>query len=137
MRKMDFLVLLVLILGSFSFSFAGQEIKVKNIVCGDYNVYYTYPKRKILSVYAFSFVDWVGKLYAQKHNIDEVEMMKRAHEMAKSFAKGYAEGYLSTLFGKYNPNNYIVLIDNFNVKYNETEYKYIDVVSGNIIIFRK
>ena len=140
MIKKRFLKATLLILAiSFSTSmYAKSNVEVRDILFGSYNAYYNYKKSKIVDIYSFNFFDWVGKSYAKKHKIDENKMLDRARDGAKDFSTGYSGTYIPAVFGKnYNPNDYFIIIDNYKVKFMETDYRYSTIISGNMIIFKK
>lgn len=141
MKKFGFFKALLLI-GFFGFSTSAlakkSDVEIRDVLFGNYSEYYGYSKNKIVDIYSFNYFDWVGKSYAQKHDIDENKMLGRARDGAKDFAVGYSGSYLPALYGKkYNAKNYFVIIDHYNVKFMESDYRYSTVVSGNIIIFKK
>jgi len=140
MKKVGLLksLLLVLFLGFATSASAKGDVEIRDILFGNYSTYYNYSKAKIVDIYAFHFFDWVGKSYAQKHDIDENKMFDRARKSAQDYSIGYSGSYLPAVIGKkYNSNDYFVIIDHFNVRFMESDYRYSTVISGNLIIFRK
>jgi hypothetical protein len=140
MRKIGFFkaFIMVAFLGFSSSAYAKSDVEVRDILFGNYSEYYSYSKAKIVDIYAFNFYDWVGKSYAQKHDIDENKMLDRARKGAKDFSIGYSGSYLPVVFGKkYNPKDYFIIIDHYNVKFMESDYRYSSMISGNMIIFKK
>jgi len=113
------------------------DVWVQDIVKGAYTNYYSINQNKIVDIYPMYFHDWVGKKYASDHGIDAQKMFSRAEKNAKDFAIGYANSYLGVINPKYNPKNYYVIIDNYDVAYKESDYTLSSIVSGNIIILKK
>ena len=114
------------------------DIEVRDIVKGSYLDYYPSDiKKDIISVNVLEYLDWVGKAYADKNKITEQTMLSRAEKNAEDFAIGYGDGYLSRLDKDYDPSKYYMIIDHYEVKFKESDYKFSTVVTGNIILIKK
>jgi len=128
----------VLLLGTGLYAEKKADVEVTDILKGSYIDYYPSDiKNKIISVGLIHYVDWVGKGYASKNDIDENSMLTRSEKNAKDYAIGYAGGYLSIDNNNYNPQDYYIIIDHFDVSYRESDYKLSTVITGNILLIKK
>jgi hypothetical protein len=137
-HKIILKVLFSVLLISTSLFAKKADIYVDNVVKGSYLDYYSkIVKDKIVTVSTLSYLDWAGKSYAKKHKITENDMLAKAENNAKDYAIGFARGYLKTINKNYNPKNYYLIVDHYDVHYVETDYKITTIISGNIILIKR
>ena len=136
MKKNNILILLsIMFLFNTNLFAKKKDVHVENIVKGSYLDYYPKSlKNQIYRVSTLNYIDWVGSLYAKKHKINQNIMLTRARQNAKDYAIGFADGFLDK---DYNPEDYYIIIDHYNVVYTEYDYKLQTLVTGNIILIKK
>ncbi|BCD60943.1 MULTISPECIES: hypothetical protein [unclassified Nitratiruptor] len=139
MKNFTKIIILALLAGLFSLAYAKEKkIVTQNVFKGSYLDYYPASyKNRIIIVRGFSFYEWVGKLYAYKNKIDAQTLIQRADKNAKDYATGYASAYMRLTHPNFNPKQYLLLVDHFQVEYKETENTMGTLIQGNVILIKK